>query len=310
MSTNPAINLVVVCGTTASAKTALAVRIARELGAEIISVDSRQVYRGMDIGTGKDLAEYAAGGDAVPYHLIDIVDPIETYTLYHYQNDFYRVFDDISSRGRMPLAVGGTGLYLEATLKGYDIPNVPEDEALRNDLMKIDKEELGNRLKKADIAQWEKTDKSSKKRIVRGLEVALKGAPATDARNVPSFNPLVLCVRWERALLRQRIRERLMRRLDQGMVDEVKRLLDSGIPRKRLDMFGLEYRHVSRYLFNEVSRETMIEELFTAICQFAKRQETWFRGMERRGMKIYWVENADWGVAESIIAEHGLLRLS
>ena len=309
MRTNPAINLVVVCGTTASAKTTLGVRIARELGGEIISVDSRQVYRGMDLGTGKDLGEYQGEWGSVAYHLIDIVDPSTVYTLHQYQHDFYSAFADIGARGKMPVAVGGTGLYLEAAIKGYHIPQTPENEALRDELMLVDKNELIARLERIDPDRLSKTDISSKKRIVRSLEVALSAVPnASTHQPHPEIQPLVFCVRWERSLLRERIRERLKQRLEAGMVDEVKRLVDQGISRKRLAMLGLEYRHVARFLSSEVSFETMVEELGTAIGQFAKRQETWFRGMERRGTPVHWIDNAEWTGVEAILREEGLLK--
>jgi tRNA dimethylallyltransferase len=287
-------NCLVICGPTASGKTKLGVALAQRYGGEIISCDSRQVYRGMDIGTGKDRMEYRTGAGDIPCHLIDIVDPAEVYTVYRYQQDFYRVFTEIISRRRLPVVVGGTGLYLEAVLRGYRISAVPENPWLRSELMSRDKEWLEKELLRNDPRRYGVTDRSSKKRIVRSLEVAL--AESTSSGRVeetepphPVIDPLVMGVEWERSVLRQRIQARLDERFKQGMVDEILRLLDSGIPQARFDMFGLEYKHVARYIRGEIEFDAMKQELFRAICRFAKRQETWFRGMERRGVAIHWV---------------------
>ena len=299
-------NLVVICGTTASGKTRLGVEVASTLSGEIISVDSRQVYRGMDLGTGKDLDEYNTAQGRVPHHLIDIVEPSEIYTLYHYQRDFYRVFAEIEGRGRMPVAVGGTGLYLEAVLKYYDIPNVEENVQLRNELMLCDKEDLVVRLAALDAARCEKTDLSSKKRIVRSLEVAMSPVPQQEPRRLPTINPLVLLIQWERSTLRARIRSRLEARLEAGMIDEVKRLIRDGLSRERLELFGLEYRAVSRHLFDKIPYGAMVDELACDIGRFAKRQETWFRGMERRGIPTRTVAEGSFREAEEILASSGL----
>ncbi|MBN1129838.1 MAG: tRNA (adenosine(37)-N6)-dimethylallyltransferase MiaA [Chitinispirillaceae bacterium] len=290
-------NILVICGPTASGKTSLGVALAARFEGEILSCDSRQVYRGMDIGTGKDLSEYRTGAGIVPYHLIDIVDPTEVYTVYRYQRDCYRTIREVRSRNRLPVIVGGTGLYLEAVLRGYSISAVPEDPELRAALMARDKGSLERELEQLDPARYAATDRSSRKRIVRSLEVAHRrvasGNGAADAEpSPPAIDPLVIGVRWERAVLRERIRIRLEQRFDQGMVEEVKRLLDSGIPKERFDMFGLEYKHIAHFVRGEVDFETMKRDLCTAICRFAKRQETWFRGMERRGVAIRWVAEA------------------
>jgi tRNA dimethylallyltransferase len=300
-------NLIVICGPTASGKTRLGVAIARAYGGEIISCDSRQVYRGMDIGTGKDLTEYSHGGTGVPYHLIDIVDPAEVYTVRRYQRDFYRVFDEIRARQKLPVVVGGSGLYLEAVLRGYAIPEVPENPALRAALMQKEKSALEEELARLDLVRYRATDLSSKKRIVRSLEIAYSQekhySPEPDITG-PELRPLVIGVVWERARLHERIKERLRARFEQGMVDEVKRLLDAGIPESRFAMFGLEYKHIARYIRGEVDFEDMFAELFQAIRHFAKRQETYFRGMERRGIKIAWVKDGDVGTAMNILARH------
>jgi tRNA dimethylallyltransferase len=299
-------NLIAICGPNASGKTRLGVEIASMVNGEIISVDSRQIYRGLDLGSGKELSEYQTPSGSVPYHLIDIAEASQIYTLYHYQRDFYRAFVDILGRNRIPVAVGGTGLYLEAVIKHYDIPKVAEDPALRNQLMEMDKESLVAYLKNISQERYELTDKSSKKRIIRGIEVALQGETGNhQTEKKPEIKPLVLAIRWDRQILRDRIRKRLMARLEQGMVDEVKGLIDKGVTRERLDLLGLEYRHIAGYLFNEVSYETMVEELYRDICRFAKRQDTYFRGMERRGIPVEWVDDADMETAKKIVISKG-----
>ncbi|MBN2035649.1 MAG: tRNA (adenosine(37)-N6)-dimethylallyltransferase MiaA [Chitinispirillaceae bacterium] len=300
--------LIVICGPTATGKTALGVRLAVSYNGEIISCDSRQVYRGMDIGTGKDLSHYRVGTRDIPYHLIDIADPAQVYTVYHYQRDFYRVFAGICSRNRVPVVVGGTGLYLEAVLRSFRISAIPEDGALRELLMSRDKHSLEQELKQLDPKRYAETDLSSKKRIVRSLEVAYArqtGSGDSDRRAIPlpPLDPIVIGVRFERSVLRERIRLRLEERFDQGMVDEVRRLLSSGIPPQRFDMFGLEYKHIARYIRGEIEFDAMKQELFHAICRFAKRQETWFRGMERRGIPVHWIKEDNAEKAEQYVAQ-------
>ena len=296
MNSRKPVNLIVICGANASGKTRLGVEVARRVKGEIISMDSRQVYRGMDIGTGKDREEYRTPEGTVPSRLIDIVDPAHVYTLWEFQRDFYRAFRDIRSRGAMPVAVGGTGLYVEAVLKHYRLPNVPENPALRRELAAQPKETLESRLKRLDPDLYARTDRSSTKRLVRGLEVALYGRDHTirwGHENPPELRPYVVGVRWDRAALRERIRRRLDSRFEAGLVDEVRRLLAGGIDRGRFDLFGLEYKYVARFLDGEVLWEQMRGELLTAIGRFAKRQETYLRGMARRGIPIHWVEGAD-----------------
>lgn len=297
-------NLIVVCGPTASGKTTLGVQIALQVKGEIISADSRQVYRAMDIGTGKDLKEYQTSKGLVPYHLIDVADPADIYTLYHYQNDFFKVFNQIVSRKQMPVVVGGTGLYIEAVLKNYQIPAIPENTPLRAELMTQQKDDLEKKLLQLNKLLYEKTDLSSKKRIIRALEVAMSGQSFTSEQHQnPKITPLVLCTRWERAKLRQRIDTRLEARLKEGMIDEVRKLLHFGIPRERFALFGMEYKHIALFIDGEVDYGTMVSRLRQNIHQLAKRQETWFRGMERRGIEINWVEEAKIEIAMKIIGE-------
>jgi tRNA dimethylallyltransferase len=308
---DPAKNIVVVCGPNASGKTRIGVALALALDGEVVSADSRQVYRGMDIGTGKDMAEYRGRDGGVRYHLIDIADPNEVYTLFHYQRDCFAAIRDVWSRGRLPVMVGGTGLYVEAVLKGYRIPNVPENAALRKALMGEAKEALDARLKSAAPQLYARTDRSSKKRIVRALEVAAyEGDVPRGVPDAPVLRPLTLGVRWPRDELYRRIDRRLELRLEQGLVEEVRRLLASGIDRERFSLFGLEYRHVARFLDGEVSLAEATDDLRADIRRFAKRQMTYFRGMPKRGTTIHWIDEARTDMALSIARRYAFLPRS
>jgi tRNA dimethylallyltransferase len=310
MNTPPlrSFDLLAVCGPTASGKTALAVALARELDGEIISADSRQVYRGLDIGSGKDLHEYVDGGRAVPYHCIDIADPADIYTLFHFQRDFYRAFGEIRSRDRLPLLCGGTGLYIEAVLRGYEIPPVPEDRELRQRLMRLEKPDLERMLAELDADLYSRTDRSSVKRIVRAIEIGRHRASAPPPVPAdPALRPLVLCTRWERADLHRRIDRRLDERLSAGMVDEVRHLRDRGLPDGRLLMLGMEYKYLTRHLRGEIEYAAMVEGLRHAIYQLAKRQETYFRGMERRGCAVQWIDRAEVEAARSAVGASGIM---
>ncbi len=262
----------------------------------------------MDIGTGKDLCEYSlSDGSTVPYHCIDIVDPSTIYTLYHYIRDCTAAFYDITSRGKPPIMAGGTGLYIEAFLKGYRIPNVPEDPNLRKDLMILEKEELARRLQRLDTDLYESTDISSKKRIVRSIEVALfaRDNPLRwSNENAPRLKPLVIGINPPRSVLYQRIDRRLEQRLARGMVDEVRELTARGVGRERLALFGMEYKRIASYLFEEVCYDQMVELLRKDIHHLAKRQVTWFRGMTRRGIDIHWIEEPDLEIASRLIETH------
>jgi tRNA dimethylallyltransferase len=312
-------NAVIILGPTATGKTSLGVRLARAFGGEIISADSRQVYRGLDLGSGKDLAEY---GDT-PYHLIDIATLEGEYSVFDYQRDFFKTFADVSSRGELPVVVGGTGMYLDAIVRGYALVEVPENPALRAELESLSLEELVERLLSIKKSVHNRTDLVERARLVRAIEIAEykrgeqdrtgeTSAPAhTDATaaegeagdgGAPSFRPLILGVRFDRAILRTRIRTRLEERIRAGLVDEVRALHESGVSWERLERLGLEYRYTSEYLEGKIASENeYAESLYTAICQFAKRQETWFRGMERKGVAIEWIENGDYATAERAV---------
>ncbi|WP_305042725.1 tRNA (adenosine(37)-N6)-dimethylallyltransferase MiaA [Geoalkalibacter sp.] len=280
-------NLLVVLGPTASGKTPLGVELARRFGGEIISADSRQVFRGMDLGSGKDLAEYGA----VPHHLIDIRDAGGEFSVFDFQRAFLAAYADIRARGRLPVLVGGTGLYLDAVLRGYRLVEVPENPALRRELAALDVSALRARLQRLRPAQHNTTDVLERERLVRAIEIAEGEAAAAAALPpLPKIRPLVFGLRWDRARLRERIARRLRERLAQGMVDEVARLHAAGIPWERLEYYGLEYRFIARHLQGELGPEEMAQQLTTAIGQFAKRQETFFRRMERQGVEIHWVE--------------------
>jgi tRNA dimethylallyltransferase len=284
-----AFNLLVILGPTASGKTRLGVQAARTLDGEIISADSRQVYRGMDLGTGKDLGEYGE----VPYHLIDIVEPGEQFSVFEFQRRFFDSFTDIRSRSRLPVLVGGTGLYLDAVLRGYRLVEVPENPTLRKELAKLSLEELGERLRGARPELHNTTDLRERGRLVRAIEITEgEEAAAPTLSPLPPLSPVVFGVRWEREALRRRITARLKERLQQGLIEEVARLHASGIPYETLEFYGLEYRFVALHLKGELNRNDMFQKLNSAIHQFAKRQETWFRRMERQGTEIHWLEGA------------------
>ncbi|MCX5820829.1 MAG: tRNA (adenosine(37)-N6)-dimethylallyltransferase MiaA [Deltaproteobacteria bacterium] len=296
-------NLLVVLGPTASGKTGLAVWLARRIGGEILSADSRQVYRGMDLGTGKDLTEYGRSGDLVPFHLIDICDPEEEFSVFAFQELFYPCFREILRRGRIPVLAGGTGLYLDAILRGYRMIAVPENPELRERLAEEQMESLRRRFLSLFPDAHNTTDLLESKRLIRAIEIAeFSQAHPRDTETPIMVSPLVIGIRCERNDLRRKITLRLQVRLEAGMIDEVLRLHDRGIAWKRLESFGLEYRYISLYLQEKITREEMFQTLNTRIHQFAKRQETWFRRMERNGVRIHWIEGADEDAALGLIA--------
>jgi len=293
---NGNVNLIVILGPTASGKTALAARLARDLGSEVISADSRQVYRGMDIGTGKDLDEYIVEGTSVSYHLIDIVDPSYEFNVFEYQKRFYRTFNDIRGRGVIPILTGGTGLYLESVISGYRMAEVPRNDALRKRLEHDGMESLRERLMAGNPELHNTTDLNDRKRLVRAIEIAeyTLAHGTGDDEDRPVISPFVAGVRWERAVLLQRITSRLRERLDGGMIDEVRTLHESGVPWEKLDFFGLEYRYVGLYLQGSLDYDTMFRTLNAKINQYSKRQMTWFRRMEKKGTAIHWIDGNDY----------------
>ena len=280
-------NLLVLLGATASGKTRLGVQLASRLGGEIISADSRQVYRGMDLGTGKDLAEYGP----VPYHLIDIVEPGYEFNVFEFQQRAFTAIEAIRSRERLPLLVGGTGLYLDAVLRGYRLVPVPENPALRAELAELAPAELAERLRRLRPQLHNSTDLSDRARLVRAIEIVVGEAAAADRLPpAPAIRPLVLGLRRPREILRRLITERLRLRLADGLIEEVATLHAAGVPWATLEFYGLEYRYVAQHLQGSCNRNDLTQRLAVAIQQFAKRQETWFRRMEKQGVRIHWLE--------------------
>ncbi len=282
-------DMITILGPTASGKTSLAAALAYDLKAEIISADSRQVYRGMDLGTGKDLADYVVNGQPVPYHLIDVVDAGFKYNLFMYQRDFLKAYEAIRGRNVLPILCGGTGLYLESVLKGYRMIPVPENTALRESLVGKSLEELTVILSSYKTLH-NQTDVDTAKRAIRAIEIAeyYRQHPVKE-QEFPEINALLVGVDIERDLRREKISKRLKQRLDEGMLDEIRNLLDKGVPADDLIYYGLEYKYLTQHVIGQLTYEEMYQGLETAIHQFAKRQMTWFRGMERRGFKIHWL---------------------
>ncbi len=302
-------SMITILGPTASGKTSLAAALAAKInsqdaasvwggdtkGAEIISADSRQVYRGMDIGTGKDLADYTVDGKLVPYHLIDICEAGTKYNLFQYQQDFYDAYLDIRNRGVLPVLCGGTGLYIESVLKGYHLSPVPQNQTLRDELAGKSLQELTMILKelKAQTGSnmHNRTDVDTAQRAIRAIEIETYNLEhPMPVRELPAVDSLIVGVNIDRDARREKITRRLKQRLEEGMVDEIRGLLDSGIPADNLIYYGLEYKFITEYVIGKTSYDEMFRRLEIAIHQFAKRQMTWFRGMERRGFTIHWID--------------------
>lgn len=283
-------DLITILGPTASGKTDLAAHLAYDLHTEIISADSRQIYRGMDLGTGKDLEDYVVNGRQIPYHLIDICDAGFKYNLFMYQQDFLKAYLDMRNRNLMPILCGGTGLYIESVLKGYRMIPVPENPELRASLEGKSLDELAAILSGYKTLH-NSTDVDTPKRAIRAIEIGeyYRRHPVKE-REFPEIHPLIVGVNIDRNLRREKITNRLKQRLDNGMLDEIRRLLDSGIHPDDLIYYGLEYKYLTMYVIGKLSYEEMFSQLEIAIHQFAKRQMTWFRGMERRGFAIHWIE--------------------
>ena len=282
--------MLIVLGPTATGKTSFAAHLACHLKGEVISADSRQVYRGMDMATGKDFKDYIVNGETIPHHLIDIVDPGYEYNVYEFQHDFLKTYEDIITRGKLPILCGGTGMYIESVLKGYKLINVPENPKLRSELEKNSKEELVKLLKLFKTPH-NITDIKDRKRLVRAIEIQhyYNDHPEIDT-SFPEIKNIIFGLRFERQIIRERITERLKKRLNEGMTDEVRNLLDKGLNPEQLKFYGLEYKYLTQYVTGEISYREMFRLLNTAIHQFAKRQMTWFRKMERAGHKINWID--------------------
>ncbi len=285
--------LITVLGPTAVGKTGFAARLALELNAEIISADSRQVFRGMDIGTGKDISDYKIGDRVIPSHLIDIADAGTEYNVFQFQRDFHNVYASIIHRGKTPLLCGGTGMYLESVLLGYDLVEVPENVVLRKKLNELSEGELISGIS-AFRPLHNTTDILDRERLIRAIEIETfrqqnkKQQPEVDFSQTP-----VLGIRFDRKIVRERISSRLIQRLNEGMIDEVQHLLDKGISKERLLFYGLEYKYIALHLSGELNYNQMLSLLNTAIHQFAKRQMTWFRRMEKKGVKIFWLDGEE-----------------
>lgn len=283
-------NLVTILGPTATGKTQLATALAARIDGEIISADSRQIYRGMDIGTGKDLGEYVVDGKPIPYHLIDIVDAGYKYNVFEYQRDFLKAFESVNQRGHLPILCGGTGLYIEAVLNGYKLLAVPDNQLLREQLATKTLDELTSILSGYKTLH-NQTDVDTVKRAIRAIEIeAYYQTHEEEAVEYPELKSLIIGVGIDREVRREKITKRLKARLNEGMIDEVKMLLDSGIQPDDLIYYGLEYKFVTNYLLGKLTFDELFTQLEIAIHQFAKRQMTWFRGMERRGFTIYWLD--------------------
>ncbi|MEQ8909782.1 MAG: tRNA (adenosine(37)-N6)-dimethylallyltransferase MiaA [Vicingaceae bacterium] len=283
--------LLTILGPTACGKTSLAVRLAAVLKGEVISADSRQVYRGMNVGTGKDLAEYQFQGETVPYHLIDIRDAGEEYDVFQFQDDFFKLYEKLSIKGVWPILCGGSGLYLQAALAEEQMVMVPENKRLRERLRKFSQEELVRELAEIRMDLHNKTDLEERDRTIRAIEIASFERQNPERTASPVQEKLTFGLRTERGNLRERIKVRLEKRLEQeGMIEEVQGLLESGIPAKKIDYYGLEYRFINAYLQKDLTYQEMYEGLLQAIRRFAKKQETWFRRMEKNGHQIHWME--------------------
>lgn len=289
--------MITILGPTASGKTSVAAALALRTGGEIISADSRQVYRRMDIGTGKDLADYTIGDVHIPYHLIDIAEPGTKYNLFQYQQDFHTAYNDIRSRGKLPILCGGTGLYIEAVLGGYSLSPVPQNPKLRESLEGKSLDQLTQMLvqlkQKNGSNMHNRTDVDTAQRAIRAIEIETYNLEhPTPERQMPPVDSLVIGINIDRELRREKITRRLKARLEEGMCDEIRSLIDGGVNHDDLIYYGLEYKFVTEYVVGKTSYEEMFRQLEIAIHQFAKRQMTWFRGMERRGYTIHWIDAA------------------
>ncbi|MDR1553689.1 MAG: tRNA (adenosine(37)-N6)-dimethylallyltransferase MiaA [Prevotellaceae bacterium] len=282
--------LISILGATATGKTKIAVALANDLNGEILSADSRQVYRKMDAGTGKDIEDYTVSGKKIPYHLIDIVDVGYKYNVFEYQRDFYKTYNDVCSRNRQPILCGGSGMYIEAVVNGYNMPEAPANYKLRAEFEKHSDDELINIL--ASLKHLHnKTDYDSRKRLIRAIEIeTFRKENDIKISKYEKLNNIYFGIIFDTVTRRKRITERLDYRLKNGMIDEVKHLLENDISADDLIYYGLEYKFITLYLVGKLNYDEMRQQLNIAIHRFAKRQMTWFRGMERRGAKINWID--------------------
>jgi tRNA dimethylallyltransferase len=295
-------NLITILGPTAVGKTRLSAQLANYFNGEIISADSRQVYKGMDIGTGKDLNDYIIAGNKVPYHLIDIIEPSDEFNLFLFNKLFYQAFIKISSLRKIPFLVGGTGLYLHSILKKYNLQEAEFNKTKTEELDKLTTEELAELLRKINPALHNSTDLIIKERIITAIIIAeTKNDVICQTKN--EINSLVIGVKLEREEIKKRITDRLTTRLDNGMIEEVKQLLNDGITFERLNLFGLEYKFIGKYLSGELSYDDMFQKLNSSIHNFAKRQMTWLRKMNREGIDIHWINGPDYDAAKQIISQ-------
>ncbi|QZT36992.1 tRNA (adenosine(37)-N6)-dimethylallyltransferase MiaA [Halosquirtibacter xylanolyticus] len=283
-------DMITVLGATATGKTSLATHVAAKIDAEVISADSRQVYRGMDIGTGKDLEDFTVNGQSIPYHLIDILDAGAQYNVFEYQKDFQKVYEEMQKRNVFPVLCGGSGMYIEAVLKGYKLAQVPVDDALREELSVMTLEQLVDRLSKLKRVH-NNSDIQNKKRAIRAIEIEeyMVHHPELDLQ-FPEINSLMVGIDFTREERRNRITQRLHQRIDEGMVDEVQGLLDSGVTPEGLIYYGLEYKFITEFITGKITKDRMVDGLNVAIHQFAKRQMTWYRRMEKNGFLIHWID--------------------
>ena len=303
---NSSIDLLIILGPTATGKTKLAVQLAYKLSGEVISADSRQVYRGMDIGTGKDLEEYALNGYSIPYHLIDIADPMEEYNVAQFQKDYYKVFSEIKGRKKLPILCGGTGFYIKAVLMAFELPVVGPNKNLRKKLENWMLEDLIQELENISPGASANTPVDTKRRVIRAIEVGMnrgEGKGVRDKLQSKVQTSLVLGVEYPRKIIRERITIRLNERLENGMIEEVESLLQNGVTHERLCSLGLEYRSISQYIQGEITREKMIIQLNTAIHRFAKKQMTFFRNIEKNGIKINWIPEGNLSLVLKVIKD-------
>ena len=299
--------LIVITGPTASGKTSLAAQLAYDIDSEIISADSRQIYKGMDIGTGKDLDDYIVNQKSIPYYLIDILDPKQNYSVYDFQKDFYNAYQKIRLKNKVPILCGGTGLYIESTLLDYDLSGKPApNQNLRNSLENLNRDDLLKELHSI-TNQKQRTGLlvETRKQIIRNIEILKSSVDVNGFKMNPMNNDaIVFAINIDREILRQKIKQRLIDRMNEGMIAEVEGLIDNGLPIERLDYFGLEYKFIAQYLKNKISKDLLITSLTTAIRKFAKRQRTWFRRMEKRGININWIEPDDYDKVKTLIYKY------